>query len=43
MNPSNGKGSAPRKDRDDKKYSENWDKIFGDSTKSNKHITKQSK
>ena len=29
MNPSNGKGSAPRKGRDDKKYSDNWDKIFG--------------
>lgn len=28
MNPTNGKGSAPRKDRDDKKYADNWEKIF---------------
>lgn len=24
-----GKGSAPRKGRDDKKYAQNWDRIFG--------------
>jgi hypothetical protein len=28
MNPQNGKGSAPRKGSDSKKYSENFDKIF---------------
>ena len=24
-----GKGSAPRKDADQKKYADNWEKIFG--------------
>ena len=28
MNPSNGKGSVPRKVADYKKYRENYDKIF---------------
>ena len=28
MKPSNGKGSAPRKGADYKKYRENYDKIF---------------
>jgi hypothetical protein len=28
MNPQNGKGSAPRKGADSKKYSNNWEKIF---------------
>ena len=28
MNPQNGKGSAPRKNADDKKFKENWSKIF---------------
>ena len=28
MNPQNGKGSAPRKGADSKKYSSNWEKIF---------------
>ena len=40
MQPQNGKGDKPRKDRDDKKYAENWDKIFGDKTKGYKHIAK---
>jgi hypothetical protein len=35
MNPSNGKGSAPRKGVDYKKYIENYDKIFK-SKKDNK-------
>lgn len=29
MNPQNGKGSKPRKERDDKAYGDNWEKIFG--------------
>lgn len=28
MNPSNGKGSAPRKGRDEKAYQDNWGRIF---------------
>lgn len=28
MNPQNGKGSAPRKGADNKKYQSNWEKIF---------------
>ena len=35
MKPSNGKGSAPRKGADYKKYIENYDKIFK-SKKDNK-------
>jgi len=27
-----GKGSAPRKGRDDKKYAASWDAIFGNKT-----------
>ena len=29
MNPQNGKGSAPRKGADDKKFKDNYDSIFG--------------
>lgn len=29
-----GKGSAPRKGRDDQKYADNWDAIFGNKKKS---------
>lgn len=36
MDPTNGKGSAPRKGADDKKYQENWENIFGDSCKTSK-------
>jgi len=32
VNPQNGKGSNPRKDRNDKKYAENWEKIFNKKT-----------
>lgn len=28
MNPRNGKGSAPRKGRDQSKYAQNYDRIF---------------
>jgi hypothetical protein len=28
-----GKGSAPRKDADQKKYADNWEKIFGKKKK----------
>lgn len=29
MNPQNGKGSAPRKGANDKKFKDNYDAIFG--------------
>lgn len=29
MSSAGGKGSAPRKTRDDDKFRENWEKIFG--------------
>jgi hypothetical protein len=38
MNPSNGKGSAPRKGANNKKFASNWDRIFG-----NKKDTKEDK
>lgn len=31
-----GKGSAPRKGRDDKAYAENWEKIFGSKNEAEK-------
>jgi hypothetical protein len=33
MNPTNGKGSGPRKGRDQKKYESNFDRIFGQPRK----------
>lgn len=43
MNPRNGKGSAPRKSANNKKYANNWDRIFGnkeDTKKENKESKK---
>lgn len=42
MNPNNGKGSAPRKNRDDKKYADNWEKIFQKSDNSLKNQEEKS-
>ena len=41
MNPQNGKGSKPRKERDDKAYASNWDRIF--RQKSDNSLKDQSK
>lgn len=38
-----GKGSAPRKHRDDEKYRENYDLIFRSKTKDQQPVTKESK
>ena len=35
-----GKGSAPRKGSDNKKFAENWDAIFGKKDKDKKDETK---
>ena len=36
MNPQNGKGSGRRKKADDKKFKENWNKIFGNKEEQTK-------
>ena len=35
-----GKGSAPRKNSDQKQYEDNWEKIFGKSSHINKDTTR---
>jgi len=36
-----GKGSAPRKGRDDSKYASNWDRLFGN--KSGQEVVQENK
>ena len=41
MNPQNGKGSAPRKGANDRKFKDNYDKIFGKKSKDENDATHQ--
>jgi len=37
MNPQNGKGSKPRKNRNDEEYASNWERIFGNDRRKKDH------
>jgi hypothetical protein len=43
MNPTNGKGDAPRKGSDNQKYAENYERIFGRKNKQPVEKTRASK